>query len=359
MDAMNQLYPGEEMRRGAGFPQLAYYRPGDPLRPLVVFLPGGGHLARVAYGHPQGRKQDFLDYWLKEMGYGLLALSYPCDHPVFETLHPEMTITDWGNSAAEIARQIVSEYGLGPRVVLMGWSLGGRAARNFTLAAKRLSLAVDAFISLAAAPPLPGSGVLDPASLTYTDEGLWSVMTPGSSLERERMAAIAAQNAVNGRQVLSFEHYVRNYCANTPIQLRGERHRVKGGRRFNSEGDAAEDQGSFRFADYPLTGAIVPTLQADARHALTDALTWSYLNSQKIYYGLLKSRLDEGPLLSSDKWRSLRELFAGLPVRLSREVSGGHYFFLGEIGARQTINQMASLLEEIAALESEIGALTR
>jgi hypothetical protein len=53
-----------------------------------VFLPGGGHLARVAYGHPGRRPDDFLDQWLAWRGHSLLALSYPTDHPVTGTTCP-------------------------------------------------------------------------------------------------------------------------------------------------------------------------------------------------------------------------------------------------------------------------------
>lgn len=43
------LYPGEGILTGAGFPALAKFEKGDGLRPLVVFVPGSAHLARIAY----------------------------------------------------------------------------------------------------------------------------------------------------------------------------------------------------------------------------------------------------------------------------------------------------------------------
>ena len=42
------LYPGEELLATNGIETLAYFKAGDPEKPLVVFVPGGFHLARSA-----------------------------------------------------------------------------------------------------------------------------------------------------------------------------------------------------------------------------------------------------------------------------------------------------------------------
>ena len=53
----------------------------------------------------------------------------------------------------------------------------------------------------------------------------------------------------------------------------------------------------------------------------------------------------------------LRALVASLPVRLAREVEGGHLVFLGEPGARETAELALALADEAAAVERELAAL--
>src|SRR3979411_840362 len=68
----------ESVARHFGVDVRHYFRRGlAPNAPLVVFLPGAAHVGRVAYGHNGARPEDFLDFWLAQVGYGLLALSYP------------------------------------------------------------------------------------------------------------------------------------------------------------------------------------------------------------------------------------------------------------------------------------------
>jgi hypothetical protein len=81
-----RLDPGEELRTAAGFPALVRFARGAPGSPLVVFVTGGGVLARIAYGHAGARPADFLAHWLRQAGYACLAVSYPLGHPVFPPL---------------------------------------------------------------------------------------------------------------------------------------------------------------------------------------------------------------------------------------------------------------------------------
>ena len=64
-----QLYEDEQSVELAGFPAVTYFRAGDAAKPLIVFVPGAHHAARIAYGgHKGGRSEDFLAHWLKEKG---------------------------------------------------------------------------------------------------------------------------------------------------------------------------------------------------------------------------------------------------------------------------------------------------
>ena len=46
-----------------------------------------------------------------------MSISYPLGHPVYDDVSPEFKLSDWGNMAAEITDQIISENKLGKEVI--------------------------------------------------------------------------------------------------------------------------------------------------------------------------------------------------------------------------------------------------
>jgi len=218
------LFPREVMVEAEGHSILARLRSGDAGRPLIVFLPGGGHLARIAYGHPGGRPDDFLDHWLGEKGFGLLALSYPNDHPLFANVHPAMTSGQWSRCAARVTRDLVRSTGLTERIVLAGWSMAGKTVPVYARHAAELGLAVEAFISLAATPPVPGLARYAPAGEHLTAEGLWDCATPlaGRSRHDGWLEELRRTDAENGRCIIPPAVYAAEYRCGTPRLLRGE-----------------------------------------------------------------------------------------------------------------------------------------
>ena len=73
------LWDGEEVRMGAGYPFISKFVGADRDAPLVVFIPGARSLARIAYGgHEGGLEEDFLAYWLNREGYNFLGFPILC-----------------------------------------------------------------------------------------------------------------------------------------------------------------------------------------------------------------------------------------------------------------------------------------
>lgn len=63
--ALNQsLYPNEKLLTVNGFQSLVYFKKGDKNKPLIIFVPGNAHLARIGYGYSESEPKDFLAYWL-------------------------------------------------------------------------------------------------------------------------------------------------------------------------------------------------------------------------------------------------------------------------------------------------------
>ena len=353
---MQRVFPGERVEWGAGFPALSMFRRGSPTQPLVVFLPGGGHLARIAYGHPEGEPDDFSD----PPGAGRLqvplALSYPSAHPVMNHPFPGMTLTEWAASSAAITAQHLAAERLSVRVIAIGWSLAGRLARNLSLALQDLGISLELFVGLSAAPPIPGFGGLTRAQLKLSPAGLLDGSSEHSTIFRSREAHLASVDHFNGRIVIPRDVYARLYVTDSPINFRGEAERYQDHSLVPDVAAAIADQGSFDFASYPLCGAVSAGCPLDMHHALTDATAFGMLNAQALYHQVIRPALS-GQALEPAKWAGVRQLIDGLPPRLSRHVEGGHLFFVGQAGASATARHVQTLAEETLAIRRELSAL--
>lgn len=355
------LLPGESMREAEGYPALTYFRKGSRDQPLLVFLPGGGHLARIAYGHPACRGEDFLDHWLAREGFGLLAISYPSDHPVYERIYPAMTVTEWGAFTAGITRQLIDEHGLSNRVVLAGWSMAGRAGRPFNKAASQLGLEVEAFLSLAATPPLFLHTEVEEA-FWQTRDGLRETRHPQPGLEGGTPwwdIALAEQAQLNGRPIIASELYFEAFRGNHPANLNGQRLRYRDGAVVLDLAEATEDMGGFDYASFPLTACLVPQSETDLRHAVTDNATWDFINAQKLLCTWLQPLMALYPERFSAHWPEIRQLIDTELHGLSHSVPGGHLFFIGALGAERVAAQIAPLLSKIAALRARLEAFAQ
>jgi hypothetical protein len=363
-DRRSELFAGERVASGAGFAALAMFQRAAPTKPLVLFLPGGGHLARIAYGHPGAVPEDFLLTHLTRAGFSTLALSYPSAHPSMNNPVPEMTITQWAASSAAIAAECIATEQLPLRVIALGWSLAGRLARDLAVAFRSHGIALEIFIGLSAAPPVPGFGGLSPADLQLAPTGLLDGSSERSSIFRSRGPQLAVIDGINGRVVLPRDIYAELYVTDSPINFRGEAERYGDHGLVTDIGAAIADQGTFDFKSYPLCGTVSAASPSDARHALTNASAWGMLNAQTLYFQTIQPSLvrGEGTLasvreLDPRKWEGLLRLMDGLAARLSRRVEGSHFFFVGQAGASATAAHVEQLVDEAASVRSELSAL--
>lgn len=350
------LFADERLVTGAGFPALAMFRRGETAKPLVLCIPGGGHLARIYYGHPQARREDFLLTHLAQAGFSTLALSYPTSHPALNRPVPGMTIAQWAQSSAAIAASYIEKEKLPARVIVLGWSLGGRVARDIALAFRERRIELDLFVGLSAALPMPGFGSLQPSALVLTREGLRDDSSAQSSIFKSREAQLAVIDRINGRVVIERDAYARLYVADSPINFRGETERYSDHGLVSDIATAIADQGTFDFASYPLCGVIAAGGPSDARFALTSAAAWGMLNTQALYFQMIKPVLDTREL-ATEKWTAVRALMGSLITRLSRHVDGSHFFFVGETGAVATARHIQQLVAEAAVIRRELSTL--
>ncbi|TKV74037.1 hypothetical protein FDV58_34095 [Bradyrhizobium elkanii] len=340
------LFAGEERLERAGVPGLRYFRRGNSDCPLVIFLPGGVHLARICYGDPFSNRADFLDYWLEQKGMGILALSYPTDHPSIGAIVPELTIAGWANWIASVTSDVIRETPHRPVVVVM-WSMAGRSVAAVNKALQAHGIDAACFLSLAASPPLAGLNFVKPGGDPLTPNGLWT----GGVYVDGFLPSLAYQNQINEHTILDEGSYVKHYRCNTPVMLRGTPQRFSARGSFWNFEQAHDDMRASSFCDFPLTATISPTDRSDDGHALGDRVNWNFFNIQMIRAHARAIDFD------AERWSGLRALTQTLPSRLSRDVVGGHFFFVGARGAEETAHHIAELYSDIRDLRAEIKEL--
>ncbi len=343
--------PGEQIRTGAGYPALSRFAPGDSGRPLVVFVTGGGVLARIAYGHRDGRTEDFLAHWLRRAGYPFLAVSYPIDHPVFDAPYPAFSVLDWGEQTAEIVEQFVVEARLPRQALVLAWSMAGRIAEPLNAAMARRGLAIELFVAMSASTALPG---LLPAldQLQPSAKGLARV--EGAFVDW-LVGCLHDQNALAGRTLIADEAFRKEFTGDLPVNLAATALRYRNGAFVADPLADADDVGATRYGDFPPLALITHASPRDPRHALGDRSAWGFYIAQTLCARRLWPRAAELAALPPEQWRRIVELANGAPDELSVALPGSHLFFVGEAGARETVAALDALRAKAASLDAALN----
>jgi hypothetical protein len=347
------LYPGEEMRIGDGYPSLVKFFKGDPAKPMVVFAPGAWHLGRISYGNPSSNEKDFLAHWLQQKGYPFAAISYPVDNPVYKGTYPEFSIRNWGRQGAEITKQLIDENKLSSHVILLGWSNGGKIPQSYNVAARRLGITVDFYVSLSATTPLPGQIPGGFKLVKPSEKGLARL----GVLNRWFTTLIKEQNELNGHTIIPEDIYLKEFIGDFPVGLLGAAVRYRDGLWVHDEAEGFRDSGVFRFAEFPLVTLVLADYPSEGRHALTDKGAWGLFIAQKIYLGYVVGNKVNVSKLAPEKWQELIEVTQEAPDRLTTTVHGNHLFFIGEKGASRLADNIEQLESKVKELKAEIGDL--
>ena len=343
------MYNDETVEAGSGFPALVRFEKNEAGAPLAVFITGGGVFARIAYGHPEGRPSDFLCHWLKEAGYSTLALTYPLGAPSFGQAWPTFTVNDWAEQSAEIVARYRQIDGLPTNVVVLAWSMAGRIAAPLAKAMRRRGVDIELFVAMAASPGLPN---LLPgfASLAADTSGLARV--EGAFLEG-LLACLQAQNEENGRAAISHERFLQEYIGPFPIALAAAGMRFRDGHFIRAPFEDQDETAVFDFASYPPIAVLTHASALDARHALTDRAIWGMLIAKSLSEARILARVGNIAEVSPSSWSRARDLVVGASERLTVTLPGNHLFFVGEAGAARTVEAVANLRVEAAAIARE------
>lgn len=348
------LYPGEELTAAAGYPALMRFEPGRPDLPVVVFVTGGGVLGRIAYGPPGGKADDFLCHWLHAAGFSSLVLSYPIDNGgVFDAAFPQFSITDWAEQSAEIIARSMDRSGLPADAIVLGWSMAGRIAEPLHAALRRRGRSIDLFVAMAGASALPN-----------TLPGLDGLKPAASGLAAIRgvyldwlLECLADQNRTAGHVILDAEDFSRGMTGDFPVGLAASAMRYRNGAFVSDPAADAREIGAADYAGFPPLALMTHSSPVDARHALTDQSAWGAYITQQLCETLVFSRPERLAALRADKWALVLGHVREAASRLSATLPGNHMFFLGEEGARRTLQTLQHLRQTATDVRREISHL--
>ncbi|NTE68167.1 hypothetical protein G6M85_21430 [Agrobacterium tumefaciens] len=338
---------GREQLVEANGHQFLVYARLEVGAPTIVFLPGGAHLARVAYGHPGAREADFLDDHLRVSGLGLLAISYPSSHPVFTKADPLMTLAQWAEGVATLC----SEFTGGGPVLVAGWSMAGKIAFRLSRALKERGIPLTGFVALAARPPWPGLSPRRPEGEPVRADGFWD----SNHYDPLLAEGVEEANRLAGRVVISPEERKQFYCTSGPLMLRGEVDRLAANGPYQSLDAALQDSDGFAFQHAPLCATISPTRPTDPEQALAGAAFWNAI----ALTGLMRNHLAglEFSRLSPHAWDWLRTVAQSWHTEMNYSVEGGHFFFVGEQGAKATAEALFALNGRLSDISVKLNRL--
>jgi pimeloyl-ACP methyl ester carboxylesterase len=268
-----------------------------------------------------------------------------------EDAFPNYTARDWGRQAAELAKQTIEQHHLTNRIIVIGWSMGGRIAEPVSEYAKAEGLDLLFFAAAAATPGVTGLVEMN-ASFKMTPDGY----ADRTGTYRNWMRQIAHQGAANGHAIIDEQSYVDDYVGDMPVNLEGYGLHYREGKFVR---DHWADEHEFRvheFGKLPSIAVLMPSEPLDPRHALTDRGTWGLLIVNRLAAEIEAAKLDL-PKLPHDRWLALVELVRNAPDRLSVAMPGNHFFFLGEAGARETAHTIGSLETRVADFKQLLARL--
>ena len=348
---MKELYENEEIRLGKGYPSLVRFFNDNFEKPLVVFFPGWAHLGRISYGFPGSKEEHFLAKWITQNGYPFLATSYPIDHPVYEEVYPEFTLTDWGNMAAEIVKQFIDEHRLLNDIIGISWSAAGQVVRPFNVACQSLGLNVDFHLVLESSPAL-----LIPSDRTIgfniSNKHLVSVKDSHYNLFWRE---IEDQSQINGEEIISKEMYFRDFVGDFPVSLMGTNECYEDGTFVNNIEKSYRDKNFFAYTEYPIIASVTGNSKLAPYHPFVDRWTWGFLLTRKIYHDYISRNESSFPSLSKDKFNNLVEYVNDLPNRLHRTTQGNHFLFLGRVGAKRISEYLEFFDNEIHSIKKNFN----
>jgi len=109
------------------------------------------------------------------------------------------------------------------------------------------------------------------------------------------------------------------------------------------------------YGNFPLVAMLIPTSVLDLRHSLTDLSTWGIYNANRLYQDYSKRLMASPPKPS--QLQHVRSAIYNAQLELSESVSGNHFFFVGQSGARETSQKIEALMNKVNRFKQHWNSL--
>lgn len=351
--AQAKLYEGEQLSEVNKIQTLFKFIAGDQEKPLIIFIPGAAHLARISYGFPGGKEDDFLSYWLHKKGYPFLGVSYPTDNASYTKIYPSFNIRDWGNQVATLAKSLIDKNHLSNHAVVLAWSMGGNVEESIGEAFEKLHINVDSFIGLSAVTPI--------SYLGQTIKGFkGNEMLPNQLLDERSFFPIFSQlveeqSKYNGHEIIPKNVYLNEFLGDIPVALESQGyHFEKNKFEFNMQ-YSLDASGVFHFQYTPWIGLISDDSTEIPKITLIDPSAWNYIRSEMLYAKYISHiNMNSNP----DNYAAIKQTLTEIPQYFSETVHGNHFFFLGKKGAFETAQKIELIMQRINDTKQKLAEQT-
>lgn len=232
--------------------------------------------------------------------------------------------------------------------------MGGKPVVQLARAARALGLDLSLFIALDALPPganlFPGNA----GAFRLAPDGL---VDQTATLLPWFEAMLAEQNRLAGHVIIPPAILRTAFTGNPPLDLQGENLRFSAGKIISDPAAAATDSAAEDYAAYPPLALIVSNSPADYPNVLLCRSNWARPFGQQLYRSLIFPHKNRIATLSPAGWAALQAIVTGAQDRLTVQISGTHFLFVGAPGAARTAAAIAHLAEQSAALQHQLSTL--
>jgi hypothetical protein len=166
---------------------------------------------------------------------------------------------------------------------------------------------------------------------------------------------IEEEIGLNGEEIISEDDYMKYFVGDIPVGLMGTYEVFEDGKFKIDAEKSTEDKGFFNFGEYPLVAVISGDSALAPYHPIVDRCTWGFLVTRKIYHDYFFKRQAEGFRMSESKLKEFVGYISGLPDRLSENVPGYHFLFVGRKGAQKVSDLLEKFDREIVKIKWDIS----
>ena len=355
------LYENEFVRYIRGYQSLFYFlQPTKKVegknKSLVLFWKGGPGLARVSYGIKGLDKKNFLAHWFVENGHPFLGVSSPIAHEVFDKVYPEFDCNDGATQVITAARDMMEQYNLGKKVIILLWGWGGLLLDDLVRLSHDLGVNIDFFVMMDATPKTPYHTQPFIPYMSRNNQGLCNVDSRFSWFDiSSQIDEIIRAN--KGMFFISKDEFIKETIGSFPVGVTGVIYKSVGDKNYFQEG--VVDSTFFSESDcvYPDIFVLNDNSRLGIRNSIATCAYWGMLLDKQIIRGILEPNKEKLKDLPKNKQDYIFKEIESYKKKAFHYVDGAHNFFMGEYGAKISCNLILQFIEDRKSFKKAINEI--